>query len=138
MSNTIELVDDTHCYVCGKANIHGLQLKWETKGHHTKAEYFPAAHHQGWRGIVHGGLLATVLDEAMTRLAWQLHGPAMTAEITVRFFNPARTGEKLIVTGEVSHAKGKLISAKSEIRSHQGRLIATATGKILKIKDPIT
>lgn len=133
----LELKDDANCFVCGKANAHGLQLKWTTVGHRTESEFYPSRWHQGWRGIVHGGILATVLDEAMTRLAWELHGDAVTVEMTVRYFNPARTGEKLIVTGEIGETKNRLIPAKAEVRNAQGRIIATATGKALKVKSKV-
>jgi uncharacterized protein (TIGR00369 family) len=128
------LKDDAHCFVCGKANSQGLQLEWFTKGHVTEAAYYPSKTHQGWQGIVHGGILATILDEAMTRLAWQIYGNAVTAEMTVRYYNPARTGEKLMVRGEVGASKGRIIPAKSEIRNADGRLIASATGKVFQPK----
>jgi uncharacterized protein (TIGR00369 family) len=132
---TLELKDDAHCFVCGKANIYGLQLVWKTVQNMTTAEFYPSKAHQGWQGIVHGGILATILDEAMTRLAWQIHGGSVTAEITVRYFNSARIGEKLAVRGEIGAANKRLIPAKAEIRNGGGRLIATATGKILKVRE---
>ncbi|MCB4755734.1 MAG: PaaI family thioesterase [Elusimicrobia bacterium] len=133
-TQVLELTDDAHCFVCGHANVSGLQLTWHTEGNHTKAEFYPSRTHQGWRGLVHGGILASLLDEAMTRLAWESQGPAVSAELNIRYFNPARTGEKLTVTGEIAQVKGKLILGKAEIRNGQRRLIATATGKVLKVE----
>ncbi len=133
-STTLELKDDAHCFVCGKANIYGLQLNWKTHHHHTVAEFYPSKAHQGWQGIVHGGILAAMLDEAMTRLAWERHGGAVTAEITVRYFRPARIGEKLTVRGEIGENNKRLIPAKAEIRSGN-RLIASAIGKAIKAKE---
>jgi len=134
-SSKIELKDDAHCFVCGKSNVNGLQLNWTTNGAATEAEFFPLKSHQGWQGLVHGGILATVLDEAMTRLAWERFGGAVTAEITVRYFNPARIGEKLLIRGEVGEMKSRLIPTKAEIRNGGGRLIATATGKAIRLKE---
>ena len=131
----IELKDDAHCFVCGKSNVNGLQLHWRTHDNITESEFFPTRTHQGWQGIVHGGILATILDEAMTRLAWQLYGNALTAEITVRYLNFARIGEKLTVRGELGGTKNRLIPAKAEIRNSEGRIIASATAKVFKLKN---
>src|SRR5437764_14749722 len=98
MSATLHLIDDAHCFVCGQSNVQGLQLHWKTEGKRSEAVYYPSPSQQGWAGFVHGGILAAVLDEAITRLAWQNYGGAVTAEISVRYFNPARIGEKLVVT----------------------------------------
>lgn len=133
--DAIKLTDDANCFVCGKANIHGLQLVWKTRGQTTEAEFFPPKHLQGWQGIVHGGVLASVLDEAMTRLAWELNGGVVTGEINVRYYKPARVGERLHVKGEVAPAKSRVIGGKAEIRNAAGLLIAAATGKIFKVKE---
>jgi len=134
MTGTLELKDDAHCFVCGKENIYGLQLDWKTFKNQTKSVFYPSRTHQGWRGIVHGGILASVLDEAMTRLAWETNGQAVTAEITIRYFNPARTGEKLLVTGEIGGTRGRIVETRAEIRNPQGHIVASAKGKAIKVK----
>lgn len=134
MSTVTKLRDDAHCFVCGNENVHGLRLQWRTNGTMTESEFFPTKAHQGWKGIVHGGILAAVLDEAMTRLAWETYGGAVTAEIAVRYFNPARIGERLTIRGEVGNLRNRLIPAKAEIRNASGRLVASATGKAVKPK----
>lgn len=137
MSRVIELKDDSNCFVCGKSNVYGLQLNWNTEGYETSAEFFPARSHQGWQGVVHGGILAAVLDEAMTRLTWQKYGNAVTGEMTVRYSNPARIGEKLLITGSVEQGKGRLIPAKAEIRNTDGMLIASATAKTVRMAEQV-
>jgi uncharacterized protein (TIGR00369 family) len=114
--------------------VQGLQLNWKREGTRTETIFYASKSHQGWAGFVHGGILAAILDEAITRLAWQNYGGAMTAEISVRYFNPARIGEKLTITAEIGKMKSRLIPGKAEIRNDKGRLIATATGKSIKPK----
>ena len=125
----IKLKDDSNCFVCGKGNAYGLQLDWKTMGRKTQSDFFPSRFHQGWQGIVHGGILAAMLDEAMTRLAWVVHGGAVTGEMTVRYHSPARIGERLTIKGEIGDKKSRLIPAWAEIRTAGGRLIAEAKGK---------
>lgn len=131
-----ELIDDSHCFVCGKDNPAGLKLHWVTDGRRTEATFTLGKAYQGWKDVVHGGILATVLDEAMTRLAWQvLGGGVVTAEITVRYKKPARVGERLTVRAELEDAKGRLVPARADIRDAGGALIAEATGKTLRAKE---
>jgi len=129
-----ELIDDAYCFACGRDNPAGLRLHWTISGNVTETTFVPQRVHQGWKGIVHGGILATVLDEAMTRLAWQVFGNAVTGEITVRFVKPARVGDTLAVRGEVGTIEGRKIPARAEIRDSAGDIVAEATGKAIRVK----
>src|SRR5689334_19516323 len=97
----MSLEDDRYCFACGMDNPNGLQIKWKTHGLTTSAEFIPDRRFQGWKGVLHGGIIATLLDEAMTRLAWEIYGAAVTAEMTVRYVAPAIIGEVLFIRGEV-------------------------------------
>ncbi len=114
-------------------NPHGLRIEWAIEGLTTTAAFIPDQKHQGWRDIVHGGILATLLDEAMTRLACIVCGGAVTAEMTVRFVAPAKIGERLTIRGEITKEARKLVEMKASILSPTGALIAHSTGKAIKI-----
>lgn len=129
----LELKDDQECFVCGMRNQDGLQISWEIAGHITTAQFTPPKKYQGWKGLVHGGILATVLDEAMTRLASLVHGPAVTAEITIRYKAPAAIDELLYVRGEIVQDSKKIIEAKATIHNQTGTLIAQASSKVILI-----
>ncbi len=134
----LELEDDQHCFACGMENPDGLRIKWKQEGMLMTAHFTPTKKYQGWKGIVHGGILATLLDEAMTRLAGLLYKSVVTAEMTVRYVKPAPIGEKLFVRGEVIDGSRKIIEMRSAIfaSDESGILIAQASGKILKVKSP--
>lgn len=135
MSSSMMLIDDRKCFACGPDNPEGLRLDWQSIDSGMVALFSPGEKFQGWQGVVHGGILATVLDEAMTRLAILVHGPAVTAEITVRYIAPALIGEPLWIRGELDSVSRKVITGRSEIRKEgtSGPLIAKATGKIIRI-----
>ncbi|MCC6127846.1 MAG: hypothetical protein IT584_01415 [Chlamydiae bacterium] len=61
--------DDRHCFACGMENLDGLRIVWHTEGLFTEAEFTADRKFQGWKGLLHGGIVATLLDDAMTRLA---------------------------------------------------------------------
>jgi len=127
----MKLEDDGYCFACGKNNPEGLRVNWTVEGKTTKAEFIPSKKFQGFKNIVHGGIIASLLDEAMGRLAWKVYGDCVSAEIKVRFINPAKINEKLLIVGEIVNSSKRIIYARSEIKKEDGTKIATATGKIL-------
>ena len=129
----IEVEDDQYCFVCGINNPDGLRLEWKTEGSTTSAFFTPDRKYQGWKGILHGGIIATLLDEAMNRVALVIHGGALTAEMTVRFVAPAKIGELLHIRGEILQESRKIIEMKATIY-HDKTLIAHSTGKSIKVK----
>jgi uncharacterized protein (TIGR00369 family) len=128
----LELIDDNYCFACGMDNPDGLRLEWKIEGLTMSAEYIPDRKYQGWKGILHGGIIATLLDEAMTRLAGIVSGCAVTAEMTVRYVAPAKIGEPLYVCGEIVTQSRRLIEMKASITA-SGKLIAHSTGKAIKV-----
>ena len=124
----IQIKDDRCCFVCGMDNPDGLRLKWTDEGLTTTAQFTPDQKYQGWKGVLHGGIIATLLDEAMTRLVSVIFGNALTAEMTVRFVAPAMIGELLSIRGEITRDRGKIVEMKASIHSGE-LLIAYSTGK---------
>lgn len=128
----LKLEDDHYCFACGLENPDGLRLQWITSEKTAAAKFIPDRKFQGWKGVLHGGIIATLLDEAMTRLAWLTYGGALTAEMTIRFVAPAEIGKLLDIHGEITNDRRKLVEMKTSIHS-SGILIAHATGKAIKI-----
>jgi uncharacterized protein (TIGR00369 family) len=127
----------THsCFVCGESNAIGLNLRFETDGHIVQTRFTPRAEHIGFKGVVHGGILSTLLDEIMV---WACAVPtkrfAYCAELNVRFLHPARPGEELLATAELAeNRRDRIYLAKGELKNSAGQLLASATGKYLPIK----
>lgn len=125
------------CFVCGEANPLGLHLRFETDGQLVQARFTPRAEHVGFKGVVHGGLTATVLDEIMVwACAVATRQFAYCAELNVRYLQPLSPGRETILTGElVANRKGKIFDAKGRMQVADGPVIAEATGKYLPIKN---
>jgi uncharacterized protein (TIGR00369 family) len=134
----MKLNDDHFCFVCGKNNPDGLHLKFEYPRPGTcRAEFVPAQKYQGWQGILHGGIVSTLLDEALAHAAGGSEGGggasgAVTAELTVRFKKPVKIGEKVVLAGKVTEDKGRMVEAESNISDHQGNVLASASGKLVR------
>ena len=129
-----QLRDNQQCYVCGKKNPAGLAVDFDIDegARAISARFIPADAHQGYEGIVHGGILSALLDEAMAKLAFSLGIPAVTAEITVKFRSPAAPGEELSVSGRLTHETRRLIEAEAVIQKGLV-VIAEAKGKLLRV-----
>jgi len=134
----VKTLPHTHsCFVCGEANPLGLKLRFETDGQVVKAKFTPRAEHIGFKGVVHGGLTATVLDEIMVwACAVATRQFAYCAELNVRYLQPLPPGTDTIATGElVANRKGRIFEAKGCLQTTTGQTIAEATGKYLPIKN---
>ena len=132
-----ELPHTHSCFVCGESNPAGLKLRFETDGRIVQTRFVPRVEHVGFKGTVHGGLVATVLDEIMVwACAVQTKRFAFSAELNVRYLHSLRPNEEVSVTAElVTNRKGKLFEPKAEMRNKDGLLLASATGKYIPIKE---
>lgn len=131
----LKLPHTRSCFVCGIHNPAGLRLDLETDGHGIRARFLPRPEHAGFVGVVHGGIIATVLDEVM---AWacgvQARRFAFSAELTFRYMNPARVGGELVAFGEVvSNRRGRIFDTSSRIETADGLVVATGTGRYLPL-----
>lgn len=128
-----ELLDDGWCFVCGKNNPISLSLEFEKKDGEYVTRFTPQKQHQGYVGITHGGIVSTLLDEVMARFVWAEGYCAVTAEMTVRLKHPAKTGEELVVTGRIVGEDRRTISCSAEAKDIEGRIVAEATAKMIKV-----
>jgi uncharacterized protein (TIGR00369 family) len=133
MDNTFR--DDRVCFVCGEKNPIGLHLRIRTDPQRgeSAAEVTFGDDHQGWTGIVHGGFVATVLDEALIYAAGAKGHLCVTGEITVRYVKPVSTGVVYALKGRFLEDKGRVVLAESELVDAAGERAAWAAGKLFKI-----
>ena len=120
------------CFVCGVENPVGLHVhsRVEADGR-VVVDYTPRAEDCGYRGIVHGGLLMTLLDEAMTWAALLESGRlCVAAELTTRLLKPAAPGVPLRVEARVT-ASGRLYKVEGTATDAAGGIAARATGKYM-------
>ncbi len=124
------------CFVCGSDNPIGLKLQFSAQGEGVRAEFTPSDLHVGYEGLVHGGILAALIDDALANIWFTRGAVAVTAKIEVRFRQEARPGQRLIVTAEPTGSKAGLMTAKAEVRRDNGDLVADGTG-FVSVKGPL-
>ncbi len=126
---------DDYCFACGADNPVGLQLKPEAADGRSTTHWTPRPEHQGFEGVLHGGIIATLLDEAMAFACLSVVRGCATAEMQTRFLKPVATALPVTIEARVAQQKRKLLWAEAEL--HQaGELMATATAKFVQLARP--
>jgi len=99
---------DGHCFGCSQQNSHGLKMRFYADDAVVCSWLRVPDHLCGWNGVVHGGVLSTILDEIMSWSAiYNLRHIVMTKTMTIDFFKPVYIGEELRVEGRVIEQTGK-------------------------------
>ena len=129
-----DIADDGHCFVCGPNNPIGLKLDFSFNRKTIKTDFVPKKEHQGYMNIVHGGIIATLLDEVMVKLAIALDMPAVTAQMDIRLKKALRIGEKITVSAEITSITRKLLEANAKAVTDDGTIIAEASGKLVRVE----
>jgi acyl-coenzyme A thioesterase PaaI-like protein len=135
----MELPHTPGCVVCGQENPQGLHLSLHVSSPDdstVRTDFRPGPHHIGFEGIIHGGLLATVLDEAMVWAAtWAGKRFCVAGELNTRFRAGAAPGKLLHVVAKVESIRSRLIETIATITDEDGRVVATGDGKYIPLSD---
>ena len=134
-SSGLNLIDNLHCFVCGPRNPLGLNIpiKKHTEGHTCTFTWTAGPAYQGYAGIVHGGMLSTLLDEAMAHAVMGDDTLAVTADIKIRFHRPAPVGLPLKFIATRVGQRKHLHFARSSVVSPDGTVLAEAEGRFAEI-----
>jgi acyl-coenzyme A thioesterase PaaI-like protein len=125
------------CFVCGQRNDFGLKAVYRQEGERIVTTFTGGEHHQGFPGVVHGGIISTLLDETMGRTALFERAWVMTGRLEVRYRSPAPTGEALTITAWPTRRRSRSVEARGEVRGPAGELLAEGTGLFLKLPEQV-
>lgn len=124
------------CFVCGTQNPHGLGAEFFDDGTVVWTELTPAEHHQGWPGVLHGGIISAVLDETIGRVAFLYDRWVQTGKLSIRFARPAPLGKLLRATGRLTRDHRRLMEMEGEIVVVEtGEVLAHASGTFVPLPD---
>jgi len=124
------------CFACGPDNPKGLRMAFLIpEPGRAEIEWTPAGPYEGYPGILHGGIVSTVLDEAMSKAVTSEIKFVMTAELKVRFRAPVESGVPLNVRGWIVKRGKRLIEAEASIAGPGGVEQAHAWGSFLPARN---
>lgn len=123
-----------NCFACGKDNEIGLKLKFVENEGKYQALFTPSSNYQSYDEMLHGGIIATLLDEVMVNYVLHLTGrvTAFTAKLEVRYRKPVKIGAQLRVEATVSKHKANLYEMEGKLYQVQENvLVAQGTAKVM-------
>src|SRR5580692_6726462 len=125
------------CFGCGGANARGMKLVFEqdAAAQRVRGMLRVGAEYQGGPGFVHGGIIATLLDEVMGKVGRFRNARTVTAELNVEYLRPVPVDEDLLLEGWEVDRKGRNLFHAGEIRDASGVLLARGKGRFVEI-DP--
>jgi uncharacterized protein (TIGR00369 family) len=126
-----------YCFACGKNNPEGMRLKF---AYDEERDCFVCRFRLGKRytgppGHAHGGIIATILDEAMGKVNKLRHVVAVTSEITVDYVKPVPLNQPLQVESREVSVRGRKHVNMGEIMNQKGEVLARSRGLFIAI-DP--
>ena len=137
MSETIRLEPNpaNKCFGCGGDNPGGMKLTFEQDNANRKivGRFVLGERYQGGGGFAHGGIIATLLDEAMGKVCRFREARAVTAELTVEYLKPVSTAQEIIVEGRETEQKGRNLFMAGEIRNEAGEILARGRARFVVI-----
>jgi acyl-coenzyme A thioesterase PaaI-like protein len=122
------------CFVCGSRNPQGLRLCFAPDGDHAVAAVWRTTDvWEGYRGVIHGGIVSTVLDEAMSKAVAAAGIRALTCELRVRLRQRVETAEELRIRGWVVEKRKRRIVAEATLKDRNGLERAHAWATFLEL-----
>jgi uncharacterized protein (TIGR00369 family) len=120
------------CFVCGDKNPIGLNVPFYVKDDKVVAEYVAGRHFEGYKDVLHGGILSALLDEVMIRAVLALEIYALTSEIRVKFKRMVKIGDKLFLEGRLVRDGGRILLAEGKITNQKNEVVAEGEGKFFR------
>ncbi|RLT33678.1 MAG: PaaI family thioesterase [Chloroflexi bacterium] len=126
---------DQVCFACGARNEHGLHLHFSRDGEGAViCRYDPKPENQGFPGVMHGGILAALLDESMAWAMWAAdRALGVTAKMETRYRRTVGTKGTLVVRGRVVRMRGRRIEVEATVDDAAGERLAEATALFMRL-----
>ncbi len=124
--------NDHYCFACGARNPIGLHLHFSYGEGTAEALFTPQQVHEGYPGLMHGGLVATLLDEVMAHAVISTHGTAATGDLRVRMRGGGvPVGAPVHLHGRVTGRRGRMVMVVGQIRDGEGKVLAEGEAKFM-------
>ena len=120
-----------NCFGCGKNNPFGLQLTFRDQGDALVTDFTPSGTHEGWPGIVHGGIISTLLYEVMENLAYRNGAVTMMRDLEINFRRPAKIGKRITAVARLELWADREMSVTATLV--QNNLIAEGSANLVTL-----
>lgn len=132
MSQEAEKAESNGCFVCGPGNPIGLKLTFRIEDDVCYSEFVPAEVHAGYRGVTHGGIVFSLLDDVMANWLWLKGIQCMTAKADIRYRGELPVGTPVRLEGRCLRRKGRLALMEGRVvRADDDEVVAEATASFM-------
>ena len=121
------------CFACGSDNPQGMRLKFAQEGNRFVSRFRLSKRYTGPPGYCHGGIIATILDDAMGKVNKLRHVVALTKQMTVEYIKPVPLHKPLRVEGREIRVHGRQHINRAEILNENGEVLARSRGIFIAI-----
>ncbi len=131
----VEPTKENLCFACGITNPQGMHLVFEKDYDRMRVtgRFQLGPEYQGGPGVIHGGIVATLLDEIMSKVSSFSATTAVTAELRVEYLKPVLVGQEIVIEGFLAGREGRQLYHEAEIRDTQGTLLARGKARFVII-----
>lgn len=121
-----------NCVMCGKKNPHSLKLKFTSDfDENVYSKFTGNIYLQGYPGILHGGVIGSLLDSAMTNCLFNKDIEAVTGELTIKFHQSIPCNANLDIKASIKSDMNPLYVVQAIIQ-HEGKLMASSEAKFMR------
>jgi uncharacterized protein (TIGR00369 family) len=124
------------CFGCGGANERGMRLTFEQDdaARCIRGTFRLGAEYSGGAGLLHGGVIALLLDEAMGKVNRFRGLRAVTAELNIEYLKPVPVGQEIVVEAREIEKNGRSLFHTGEIRNASGDVLARGRGRFVEVR----
>ena len=121
------------CFACGPDNPIGLKIVFNVDAHEIcTAEFTPGPNHLSWENTVHGGIIYSALDDVTGNIPYARGVVAHTGRCEIRYRQPLREGQTVLLKGWIEKEKGRLLVIRGEARRKaDNEIVAECTARFL-------
>lgn len=130
-------LDSQSCFVCGKSNPQGLKLDFTQEDNRVVTTFQPNVTHQGWPGFVHGGIIASILDEAIGRAGFLVDAWTMTGRLEIRYRQPAPIDQPITFIGTIVRDRGRALEMEGFAQLPDGTMVAEGRGLYMRVPEEL-
>lgn len=123
--------DADHCFVCGPNNPIGLKIRFELRDGLCHGEFTSGVNHVGFDGVTHGGIVFSVLDDAMANWFFLQGARGYTAKAEVRYRAPMPVGQRAKVECRLVKRKGRLVQLSADLVADDGTTFAESEASFM-------
>ena len=120
---TTDNINADNCFVCGKKNEAGLKINFRMENNVCLGEYYGLQSHVGFGNIIHGGIIYTLLDDAMANWFYLQGAIGYTAKASIRYRSQMLVGDSGLITAQLVSKRSKVLSMKSSLSLFESKTV---------------